>query len=47
VKTYDTIQASFPGTQDPAHLVVKADNVTTPRFAKALRISRSERSRPV
>src|ERR671925_430203 len=35
VKTYDTIQASFPGTQDPAHVVVKADNVTTPPFAKA------------
>jgi len=35
VKTYDTIQASFPGTQDPAHVVVKANNVTTPRFAKA------------
>src|SRR5206468_2981123 len=35
VKTYDTIQASFPGSQDPAHLVVKADNVTTPQFAKA------------
>jgi putative drug exporter of the RND superfamily len=35
VKTYDTIQASFPGSQDPAHVVVKADNVTTPQFAKA------------
>ena len=35
VKTYDTIQASFPGTQDPAHVVVKADNVTTPQFRKA------------
>jgi uncharacterized membrane protein YdfJ with MMPL/SSD domain len=35
VKTYDTIQASFPGTEDPAHVVVKADNVTTPRFSKA------------
>jgi uncharacterized membrane protein YdfJ with MMPL/SSD domain len=35
VKTYDTIQASFPGSQDPAHLVVKADDVTTPRFSKA------------
>jgi RND superfamily putative drug exporter len=35
VKTYDTIQASFPGSQDPAHLVVKANDVTTPRFAKA------------
>jgi uncharacterized membrane protein YdfJ with MMPL/SSD domain len=35
VKTYDTIQASFPGSQDPAHLVVKADDVTTPQFVKA------------
>jgi putative drug exporter of the RND superfamily len=32
VKTYDTIQASFPGSEDPAHVVVKARNVTTPRF---------------
>jgi RND superfamily putative drug exporter len=35
VQTYDTIQASFPGSQDPAHLVVKADDVTTPQFTKA------------
>ena len=35
VKTYNTIQASFPGSQDPAHLVVRADDVTTPQFAKA------------
>jgi putative drug exporter of the RND superfamily len=35
VKTYDTIQKSFPGAEDPAHLVVKAPNVTTPRFRKA------------
>src|SRR2546423_8050673 len=35
VKTYDTIQSSFPGSQDPAHLVVQADDVTTPQFAKA------------
>jgi RND superfamily putative drug exporter len=35
VKTYDTIQTSFPGSQDPAHVVVKADDVTTPQFAKA------------
>jgi putative drug exporter of the RND superfamily len=35
VKTYDTIQKSFPGSQDPAHVVVKAPNVTTPQFAKA------------
>jgi uncharacterized membrane protein YdfJ with MMPL/SSD domain len=32
VKTYDTIQASFPGSEDPAHVVVKANDVTTPRF---------------
>jgi uncharacterized membrane protein YdfJ with MMPL/SSD domain len=35
VRTYDTIQSSFPGTQDPAHLVVKADDVTAPQFSKA------------
>jgi len=35
VKTYDTIQASFPGTQDPAHVVVKADDVTAPQYRKA------------
>ena len=35
VKTYNTIQASFPGSQDPAHLVVRANDVTTPKFAKA------------
>jgi uncharacterized membrane protein YdfJ with MMPL/SSD domain len=35
VKTYDTIQKSFPGSQDPAHVVVKAPNVTTPQFAEA------------
>ena len=35
VKSYDTIQGSFPGTQDPAHVVVKADDVTTPQFRRA------------
>jgi RND superfamily putative drug exporter len=35
VKTYDTIQQSFPGSEDPAHVVVKAPNVSTPQFAKA------------
>jgi uncharacterized membrane protein YdfJ with MMPL/SSD domain len=35
VKTYDTLQASFPGSEDPAHLVVKSANVTTPQFQKA------------
>jgi uncharacterized membrane protein YdfJ with MMPL/SSD domain len=32
VKTYDTIQASFPGSEDPARVVVSAPNVSTPRF---------------
>jgi uncharacterized membrane protein YdfJ with MMPL/SSD domain len=32
VKAYDTIQASFPGSEDPAHLVVQGRDVTTPRF---------------
>ncbi|HET6865590.1 MAG TPA: MMPL family transporter [Solirubrobacteraceae bacterium] len=35
VRTYDTIQQSFPGSADPAHLVVKAENVTTPQFSRA------------
>ena len=35
VQTYDTIQASFPGSQDPAHLVVKAEDVSTPQYNKA------------
>ena len=35
VKTYDTIQASFPGSQDTASLVVKAADVTTPQFERA------------
>jgi RND superfamily putative drug exporter len=35
VKTYDEIQKSFPGSPAPAHLVVAADNVTTPQFRHA------------
>jgi RND superfamily putative drug exporter len=35
VKSYDTIQRSFPGSADPAHLVVKAKDVTTPQFRHA------------
>ena len=35
VRTYDTIQRSFPGSQDPAHLVVKAKDVNTPQFRSA------------
>ncbi|HET8977570.1 MAG TPA: MMPL family transporter [Solirubrobacteraceae bacterium] len=35
VRTYDTIQRSFPGSQDPAHLVVRGPNVTAPQFQRA------------
>jgi RND superfamily putative drug exporter len=35
IQTFDAIQASFPGSTDPASLVVKADDVTTPQFKKA------------
>jgi uncharacterized membrane protein YdfJ with MMPL/SSD domain len=35
VKTYDAIQAKFPGSPAPAHLVVKAKDVTTPQFVRA------------
>ena len=35
VKTYDSIQSSFPGSPAPAHLVVRANDVTTPQFKAA------------
>jgi RND superfamily putative drug exporter len=35
VKTYDAIQAKFPGSPAPAHLVVQAKDVTTPQFRRA------------
>src|SRR5690348_4968100 len=35
VKTYDEIQTAFPGSPAPAHLVVRADDVTTPQFRRA------------
>jgi uncharacterized membrane protein YdfJ with MMPL/SSD domain len=35
VQTYDRIQASFPGSQDPAHVVVSAPDVTTPAYRAA------------
>jgi uncharacterized membrane protein YdfJ with MMPL/SSD domain len=35
VKTYDSIQQSFPGSPAPAHVVVQAENVTTPQFRRA------------
>jgi RND superfamily putative drug exporter len=35
VKTYDAIQAKFPGSPAPAHVIVKGVNVTGPRFRRA------------
>ncbi|NUR74677.1 MAG: MMPL family transporter [Thermoleophilia bacterium] len=37
VRTFDRMQAAFPGAQTPAELVVKADDVTTPRYQRAYR----------
>src|SRR4051794_31633010 len=34
VRTFERIQAAFPGSQTPAVLVVKSDNVTTPKFPR-------------
>ena len=35
VSTYQRIQQAFPGSQTPAVVVVKADDVTTPRYRSA------------
>ncbi|HEX6702219.1 MAG TPA: MMPL family transporter, partial [Gaiellaceae bacterium] len=35
VATYERIQKAFPGSQTPAVMVVKAENVTTPKFSTA------------
>jgi RND superfamily putative drug exporter len=35
VSTYERIQKAFPGSQTPAVMVVKADNVTTPQYQRA------------
>ena len=35
VRTYARIQKAFPGSQTPAVLVVRADDVTTPQFQRA------------
>jgi RND superfamily putative drug exporter len=40
MRTYDRIQAAFPGSQTPAQVVVKADNVTSPRMQKAFDLFR-------
>jgi uncharacterized membrane protein YdfJ with MMPL/SSD domain len=36
VRTYDAIQASFPGAQTPASVVIKADDVATPQVSAAI-----------
>ena len=36
VRTYDAIQARFPGAQTPADVVVKANDVTSPRLRTAI-----------
>jgi RND superfamily putative drug exporter len=40
MRTYDRIQAAFPGSQTPAQVVVKADNVTSPRMQNAYALFR-------
>ena len=35
VSTYDRIQNAFPGSQTPAVMVVKGENVTTPQYQRA------------
>ena len=35
VGTYERVQKAFPGSQTPAVMVVKGDNVTTPAYNKA------------
>jgi uncharacterized membrane protein YdfJ with MMPL/SSD domain len=35
VGTYERIQKAFPGSQTPAEVVVRADNVTTPAYRRA------------
>jgi RND superfamily putative drug exporter len=35
VSTYDRIQKTFPGSQTPALMVVKGNNVTTPQYQRA------------
>jgi RND superfamily putative drug exporter len=40
IRTYDRIQAAFPGSQTPAQVVVKADDVTTPRMRQAFDLFR-------
>ncbi|SEN33895.1 putative drug exporter of the RND superfamily [Actinacidiphila rubida] len=36
VQTYEAINAAFPGGPDPAHVVVKADDITAPAVTRAI-----------
>jgi RND superfamily putative drug exporter len=38
VRTYERIQRAFPGSQTPAVLVVRANDVTTPQFRRAFEL---------
>jgi RND superfamily putative drug exporter len=40
IRTFDRIQAAFPGSQTPAQVVVRADNVQSPAMRKAYEVFR-------
>jgi uncharacterized membrane protein YdfJ with MMPL/SSD domain len=42
IQTYDRMQAAFPGEELPAEVVVKADDVTSPRVRAAIEDMRDE-----
>jgi uncharacterized membrane protein YdfJ with MMPL/SSD domain len=42
IKTYEHINAAFPGGPDPAHVVVKADAINAPQVTKAIADFRAE-----
>ncbi|WP_329141203.1 MMPL family transporter [Streptomyces sp. NBC_01476] len=42
VRTYQHISAAFPGGPDPAHVVVKADDITAPAVVRAIEAFRAE-----
>jgi uncharacterized membrane protein YdfJ with MMPL/SSD domain len=45
IKTYERMQAAFPGAQEPAQVVVSADDVTSPRVKAGLRDLRARAQR--
>jgi uncharacterized membrane protein YdfJ with MMPL/SSD domain len=42
VQTYEAINAAFPGGPDPAHVVIKADDIKAPGVTKAIAAFRAE-----